>query len=192
MQVLPLFDGIASVVYEAIEHGAEYADDLLDYSDDPWYWSHSARFAIRNQLRPALAEAERWAMQPRVPNSGVHLLIDNVHTVRLVKSLDQNVPHPGRNLQRRIAWSNGELELTHGSDALPIMSLIMDWHMSSGEPALYVSLPKGPWNYGKATDVHWRHQLARSGASIDTLRFQGDDGGDPLIIDIGEAPTGTQ
>lgn len=41
-EVLPLFDPVAGSLYDAIEWGQSYADDLLTYREDPWYWSHSA------------------------------------------------------------------------------------------------------------------------------------------------------
>jgi hypothetical protein len=184
-QVMPMFDPIAKPIYEAIYSGVGYADDLLNYTDDPWYWSHSARFTIRNILSTELAIIDRWSLATRVPNSGVHLIADNIHPVRVVRSLAGDVPQPGRNRARQLAWCNPDntLDLTVGQEnPLPLVNLLIDWHLRDDEPIVHVSLPIGPWRYGKPTRVHWREPLQRGGAaSIGDLVFEGGDDDSGLL-----------
>lgn len=183
-QVMPLFSTVAPAVYDAIDHGSGYADSLLPYSADPWYWSHSARYAIRNHLGAALAGEDDWTLAIGVPNSGVHLLLNLMHPVRLVRSINRDVPHPGRNRARQLAWSNEVLGLSHGNEQLPLMHLLIDWHLQDGQPMVHVSYPRGPWQYGAPTKVFWREPLLRGGSSVLDLSFVGDDGGDPLLTSV--------
>lgn len=126
-----------------------------------------------------------------MPNSGIHLRLYEIHDVRVVKSLGGTVPPPGRNRRRRGKWSNHPTLWSTDDETtsnLPALSLIIDWRIDEGEPVLHLSLPNGAWGYGSAVRVHWRTRLPRGGSSRWTdLRFDGDDGGDPLVIEPAEA-----
>ena len=183
--MLPLVEPIADLLYAAVDHGCEAANDLLPYHRDPWYWSHTARFHIKDFLHPRIAEVPSWELRPNVPNCGIHFSLAGLHPVRLVRSLSQDAPPPGRNRSRRDAWTNApQLDLTLGEPEIPLVSLLLDWHLDgNGEPVIHVSIPRGPWAYGSPVRLHWREVLQRpSAASVLSLRFAGDDGGDPLLL----------
>lgn len=182
--ILPLFEPIADLAYDATDHGIEYADGLLAYTNNPWYWSHSARYAILGYLTNRLVEIERWGLRANVPNCGIHLSLDNAHSVRFVRSLGGQTPPPGQNRRRKAAWTNHpSLPLDVGPERLPLVNLLMDWQVVNDEPVIHVSLPRGPWAYGAPMKVNWREPLPRPAVGgISSLSFKGDDGGDPLNV----------
>lgn len=191
-QVLPLAAEASEALYEAVRYGVGYADSLQPDPDivDSHFWSHSARFLARNHLRNL--QGETWSLRERVSNSGIHLVLGQVHVVRVVKSLSRTIPHPGRNRTRRAAWVGVPqsqqlqfaLPMAGGEGPLPPLSLIADWHLDEDrEPRIFLSLPKGPWKYRQNPRVHWRVPLAAGGspAISDLPDFNGGDPGDPTI-----------
>ncbi len=88
-----------------------------------------------------------------MPNSGIHLSIADIHTIRVLRSFGGTVPHPGSNRKRRRDWVQDRLLL---ADGLRPLSLLADWQAHEDEPLIYVSLPKRPWSYGSDPELHWR------------------------------------
>jgi hypothetical protein len=152
--VLPLIECTVVPLAKALRLGIGYADGLQPDPDnrDWWFWSHSARWRARGHL--ASAKKEGWDLAPRVPNSGIHLSVPELHTIRVLRSLADSVPHPGRNRARREAWIQDTLAPNDGG--LPPLSLLADWQVHNDEPVVYLSLPKRPWKYGENPDLYWR------------------------------------
>lgn len=191
-EVLPLVASLAAPTYKAVQAGIDFADGLMpDDQDvaDPWYWSHSARYAARNQLRHGGA-IEGWKLRPDVPNSGIHFSVDNGHRLRLVRSLHNDVPHPGSNKRRREAWTGAvELPLRVSGSGLPFLNLLFDWAVDiNREPVIHVTLPQGPWTYGQPSRVHWRVLLPSDGVlDLSALTFNPSGDGDDLGLVLDEA-----
>ena len=198
--VLPLLDDAPDTIYEALRLGIGYADNLQPEVESQHFWSHSARFGAWRELRRATAD--KWSLNDRVPNCGIHLTIGGLHTLRVVRSLGNTVPPPGRNASRRVAWKGINEQLSFGLQdtgefVIPPLSLLADWRLDEDrEPVVHVSLPIGPWLYGQNPRCHWRVPLPSTNSmSLDELSFQGSDGGDPMVaieIDPAEWAAGTE
>jgi hypothetical protein len=172
--VLPLMERTIPHLTKALSLGIGYADDLQpDLSArDPYYWSHSARFMARRHLTSVaeVAASEAWGLVPGVPNSGIHLNIDSIHNLRVLRSLAGTVPHPGGNRARRAAWIQETLPLAAGG--LPALSLLADWQVSDDAPVIFLSLPKRPWSYGSPPELHWRVPITGdTDRDLATLKF---------------------
>jgi len=193
-EILPRMAETSEALYEALRLGCGYADTLQpDPTDlDPWFWSHSARFEARRRLKATSGGS--WAMVPKVPNCGIHLSIDGLHTVRVVKSLKGDVPHPGGNANRRRAWTGfavatvtEQLQFALGTDDCqsPPLSLIADWHVDDDrEPVVHLSLPMGSWKYLQNPRYYWRVLLSPGGSLgiAEMPPFSGQDDGDPFAV----------
>ncbi len=188
--VLPLLGSATQAIYEALVIGIGFADHLQPDPNDinRHFWAHSARYGAWRHL--GQVESNSWRLVPDVPNFGVHLVFAELHTLRLVRSLSNTVPPPGRNIARRVAWTGYSEQLAFemasaedGQSTFPPLSLIADWRLDAqGEPSIFVSLPEGPWQYGQNPRCHWRVPLpSNSSTSLDDLYFEGEDGGDPTI-----------
>jgi hypothetical protein len=191
--VLPLMECTVPALMKGLRLGIGYADEQQpDLAvRDPWFWSHSARWKARCHLLGV--QSEGWTIKRNVPNSGIHLGIKNVHTVRVLRSLDGTVPHPGRNRARRDDWVQGTLRPNDGG--LPPLSLLMDWRVHDDEPLVYVSLPKRAWSYGSDPDLYWRVPVTGD-ADQDLANLRFDPGlldGDVMVtikVDPAERDTG--
>lgn len=173
---------------------------------DNYYWSHSARFYNRRSL--AAAQGDGWQLREGVPNTGIHIVLGGLHVIRVLKSLNGSVPHAGNNKARREAWSqpaaqtelflSADNRLFAGApdDVLPAMHLLIDWHVAAdGKPATFVSLPRTPWGYLKAINVHWRRPFpGQAGSGLEGLSFNpgpdSDDFGTVVRIDTAELDAG--
>jgi hypothetical protein len=188
--VLPVIECTVPDLTKGLRLGIGYADGQQPDLDDrdPWFWSHSARWRARRHLL-GVKETDGWAITRRVPNSGIHLCIKDIHTVRILRSLGGTVPHPGRNRARRDDWIQGTLKPSDGG--LPPLSLLMDWQVHDDEPLVYLSLPKRPWSYGSDPELHWRVPVTGDAdEDLNNLRF--DPGllpGD-VMVDPAERDTG--
>ena len=206
-QVLPLLAPLAGAVPSAIRDGMDAADLLQPdpLVRDNHFWSHSARFYHRRSL--ATAQAESWQLIEGVPNTGIHIILENVHRIRVLKSLNGLVPHPGSNPTRRADWAQpaaqGEFFLSADNrllveepdGVLPAMNLLIDWHQKRGEPAIFVSLPKAPWDYKDSIRVHWRRPFpTEPGGEFGSVGFNpppvNDDFSTIVRIDPGEMDAG--
>jgi hypothetical protein len=126
---------------------------------------------------------------PSVPNCGIHLSVDRLHAVRVLRSFGGTTPHPGTNHRRMDAWHGvqGQLPLS-SSGSLPPLSLIIDWRNRDGEPELHLSLPAGAWSFLSPTRLHWRVELPEDGLALADLAFNpGPDAGDGLVLHIDPA-----
>lgn len=172
-QVIALFLPAITDIRGALRKGIAHADTLQPSREDRdrWYWSHSARWKACEILH-GVEQREGWNIAPNVPNSGIHIRVQELHVARLLRSLGGTTPHPGRNLQRRRAWSNqGQLFLAEG--VLPPLSPIIDWHEDDeGEPEIHLGLPIGAWKMGAATRLYWRVPIAED-IDLASLRFEG-------------------
>lgn len=153
--VLPVAECVVPHLAKALRLGIGYADDQQpDPGDrDQWYWSHSARFRARRHLL-SITKREGWGINPKAPNSGIHLRLNDIHKIRVLRSLNETVPHPGRNPARRMTWMQGTMPPNDGT--LPALSLLIDWRVIDDEPLVYVSLPKHPWRYKAKPVLYWR------------------------------------
>lgn len=189
-KILPLLGNAPEAMYQALVTGIGFADHLQPDAGNvnSHFWSHCVRYRAWRQL--GQVESDSWRLVPNVPNFGIHILIGEIHTLRLVRSLSNTVPPPGRNVARRAAWTGYSEQLSfefasvgEGETTFPPLSLIADWRLdASGEPSISVSLPQGPWQYGQNPRCHWRVALASTSSSrLEDLHFEGEDGGDPTI-----------
>jgi hypothetical protein len=191
--VLPVVECAIPPLFKALRLGIGYADEQQPDLDDrdPWFWSHSARWRARGHLRSVVAQG--WRMNPDVPNSGIHLCIDKIHDLRILRSLGDTAPHPGRNRARREAWIQDTLPPQDGS--LRPLSLLADWRVHDDEPLIYVSLPKRPWAYGSDPELYWRVPVTGD-ASQDLANLRFDPGllpGDVIVtvkVDPAESEAG--
>jgi hypothetical protein len=189
-------DDAPDALYEALRFGSSYADGLQPEVENQHFWSHSARFAAWKKLRQV--EATNWKLRDGVPNCGIHLTLNGLHNLRVVRSLGNTVPHPGRNNARRAAWQGINEQLSFnlkddGGNPIPYLSLIADWSLDEDrEPVIYLSLPIGPWHFGQNPRCHWRVPLRSEGSTaLEDMSFPGSDDGDPMVaIDIDPAEWG--
>jgi hypothetical protein len=200
-QVLSMLNDVPDALYEALRVGTSYADGLQPDIENQHFWSHSARFGAWRNLCEVTAES--WSLRESVPNCGIHLTIAGLHSLRVVRSLSNNVPPPGRNRARRAAWTgiNEQLSFelpsgTQGTSA-PLLSLLADWNLDEDrEPVIFLSLPIQAWNYGNNPRCHWRVPLRSEGSlALEDLAFPGGDDGDPMIsinIDPAEWSVGSE
>jgi hypothetical protein len=158
--------------------GIEQADRLQPdvIERDNYFWSHSARFYnLRNLRTGDRINRDGWKLIPNVPNTGIHATINDVHTVRVLRSLNGTTPHPGMSKRRREAWRQPpaqlQLFLTGDNrlldedepDALMSLNLIVDWHVDRfGEPVIHVGLPESDWEFNEEVRMHWREPLPGS------------------------------
>lgn len=183
---------VTADLYSCLTQGIEYANDQQPDRDrrDPWFWADCCRYRTRETMR-ALS-GERWTLKPSVPNYGVHVRVEELHMVRVVRSLDGYAPHAGRNPKRRKAWKQevqGQLALDDRR-ALPPLSVIIDWHESEDErPVLHAGIPLSAGKMGTAPTMMWRVPLDDPGDEIGYLRFDpGPDDDTPLVtLHIDEA-----
>lgn len=191
--VVPMLGDAPDALYEALRIGSSYADDLQPEVENQHFWSHSARFGAWRNLRQI--QAENWTLRDGVPNCAIHLTFNGLHNLRVVRSLGNTVPHPGRNNARKAAWTgineqmSFDLQEVEGS-SIPLLSLIADWSLDEDrEPVIHLSLPIGPWRFGQNPRCHWRIPLlSEKSVALEDMYFPGSDDGDPLIaIDIDPA-----
>lgn len=176
---VPLLEPCLADIREALQFGIDYANDLQpDPADrDPWFASHAARFRARRELETA--DGDGWAIVPGVPNSGIHLLIDGLHVVRVLRSSGGTTPAPGHSRQRRDAWSQHyqmQLALDDNGD-LPPLNLILDWSTEHDDLlVLHLGMPRGVWKYGNDPVLSWRVELPGDD-NLDSLFFPGTEDG---------------
>jgi len=190
--VVPLLENVISPLYEAFREGIAWADSLQPAEDrDPFFWSHSARFRARNRLRDA--DATDWVLVPKVNNFGIHLLVADLHLIRVLRSLEGSTPPPGPNRRRRNAWQQlpaiqGQLAL--GSDGdLPPLSLVADWQTGLDEPIIHLGLPQEPFGFRQNARLHWRVPLPSDGLDLASLAFEPgpDPGTAPVTLKVDPA-----
>lgn len=171
--VLPVMECAVPHLTKALRLGIGHADDLQPDPDerDPWYWSHSARWRACKHLL-AVERPQGWGIT-KAPNSGIHLQLEDIHAVRVLRSLNDTVPHPGPNHARRMVWMQGALPPNDGS--LPPLSLLIDWRVKDDEPYIYASLPRKPWSYRAKPLVYWRVPVTGD-ADKDLANLQFDPG----------------
>lgn len=177
--VVPLLEAVATPFWTCLGDAIEYANELQPDPDaaDPYFWSHSARFHLRNALRDAQADPGVWSLRPEVSNCGVHLLLGGMHVVRVLRSMAGTTPHAGHNPKRRSAWVQAQLPLASGGE-LPPLSLILDWHLDGDEPVVHVGLPYANWNFQGEPKIHWRVPMPGEGEDFSALSFPHADDDD--------------
>lgn len=196
-QVVPLLLDASEQLYGALNHGISYADALQPDpgSVDPWFWAHGARFdALRTLTRGA---PQDWKIRPKVANSGIHLLIQDLHKARVAKAADGFVPAPGSSQKKRRDYVGIQSQLLYDMGEglfLPALSLLIDWQVNRDrEAVLHLSLPLQPWRWGQDPTVHWRVPLPPGGAlSLTDMAFDpGSDDGDVLEVSLDPAESTT-
>jgi len=195
-KVVPVIAPVALPIWASLRKGLAFADELQpDPADrEGFFWAHSARYMARKELLKANTQpgVEGWAVRGNVPNCGIHLLLDDLHKIRVVRSFGGTTPHPGRNPRRRADWKGiqGAVQDQFVLDTeaeLPPLSLIVDWTDQDGEPVVHIGLPRGEWGYQKSPSLHWRVRLPEAETDLAGLRFEAaDDGGGVLPIDRSE------
>lgn len=166
-------------IRESLLRGVDYANDLQAEasSRDPWFWSHAARFRARRALE--LAEGIGWEVVPGIPNSGIHVRLDELHLLRVLRSSGGTTPAPGHSRQRRDAWSqNYQLQLPLDHDGgLPPLNLILDWSTEDDDLlVLHLGMPRGVWKYGSDPVLSWRVPLPGDD-DLSSLVFPGTEDG---------------
>lgn len=171
--VLPIMECVVPHLTKALRLGIGHADDLQPdpKTRDSWYWSHSARWrACGHLLSVGKKEQEGWGFT-KGANSGIHLRLADIHTVRVLRSVHDTVPHPGPNRARRLVWMQGST-LPPNDGSLPPLSLLMDWCVEDDEPCIYASLPRQPWKYRGTPQVYWRVPVTGdAGKDLANLEF---------------------
>ncbi len=162
--VLPLLECVAGILPHALRTGMAWADELQEPDVargapvDRHFLAHSARHRARRILTEEAARAQGWDIVPGVPNSAIHLRFGGLHVARVLRSSNGTTPAPGPNLARRQAWQQQLPLVGGGQEAIPPLSLVIDWHPSAdGEPVMHVGLPRGVWNYRSDPLLVWRH-----------------------------------
>ena len=159
---VPLLEPCLADIREALRCGIDFANDLQPDADDRdrWFWSHSARYRARQELEAGGGTG--WEVVSKIPNSGIHVRLDELHVVRVLRSSGGTTPAPGHNRQRRAAWSQYhqlQLELDH-EGGLPPLNLILDWSTEGDDLlVLHLGMPKGVWKFGSDPVLSWRVEL---------------------------------
>lgn len=175
-QLAPLVEPIAGPIYESLRLGIDFADQTMR-SHDGHFHSHCVRYRTREALEAV--EATDWHLVPRIPNSGIHLVLGGgLHTARLLRTLNGGAPHPGRGLTRQRAWTNLDMPIQLPLDldtidevAFAPLSLLLDWSIMDDEPLVHLSLPQGAWSYGNKPRLHWRVLLNDPGIAGMGIEF---------------------
>ena len=167
-ECLPL---VRSGLREGIDYATSLQPDLEER--DQYYWSHSARYKARQVLLGN--SGANWRVVGGVPNSGIHLSIDGLTTVRVLRSVGRTTPPPGTNRQRRLAWSQRSLPIDQPD------TLILDWFTDAEDSlVMNLGLPKGFWHYRSSPQLAWRVQLP-SRDDLTDLTFVPDQEADELV-----------
>ncbi|MEQ8842195.1 MAG: hypothetical protein RIB98_14525 [Acidimicrobiales bacterium] len=181
--VLPVvLDDLAHLV-PSLSAGIDFANDLLsdDTDKDNHYWSHSARYKARRELIASGAP-----VRPDVANSGIHLVLGDLHTARVLRSVNRETPPPGHSTERRSEYNVQQtLNLAIGVNGqrLPSLPFVIDWYDLDDEPVVHIGLPREPWSWGKKIKMFWRVPLPGAEGGYSGLRFNpSDDGGEPDIV----------
>lgn len=181
-----MFGSCLSEVREALHFGIDYANEAQPdpVTRDPWFWSHSARYATRNRLQTMAAGADGWSLVASVPNSGIHLRIGELHVVRVLRSVSGTTPSPGRNRTRRQAWQQCRLRFPAGNEMgdhrvdsihdLPPLNLVLDWMTNDDALVMHLGLPRDVWGHGSEPVLHWRVPL-NSADDLEGLAFSGTE-----------------
>lgn len=183
-RIVPLVDPCLPDTREALLRGIDFANDIQpDPSDrDPWYWSHSARFATRRALEKRADRADGWELVAGVPNGGIHIRLGGLLVVRVLRSVAGTVPAPGGNKSRQMAWQQARLQFPvdrglgnhHGViGGLPPLDLILDWTNGVNDALImHLGMPRGVWELGEDPILAWRVPLP-SEDRIERLVFPG-------------------
>lgn len=175
---VPLLADCLPHIRGALHAGIDYADDLQPDpgSRDPWFWSHSARYRAKTALERTAPADGGWALVADVPNSGIHVRVEQMHIVRVLRSAGGTTPAPGQNLQRRRAWSQQlSFPFASAEGELPPLNLILDWSTDvDGSLVMHAGMPVGVWPYGKDPMLAWRVPLPADD-DIGGLAFVGSD-----------------
>lgn len=183
LEVLPIIEPAVPALAAALTIGAEYADVLQPdpLRRDSHYWSHSARFRARNHL-VSIPDKIGWTVNAKAPNSGIHICVDAIHTVRVLKTLNDSTPHAGRNQTRQLAWAQSPLLLGTTASGEPF-SLLADWHVGAEGPVINIGFPKAPGNYVGGADLYWRVEVTGDpDADLANLSFDPDKPIDGLSV----------
>lgn len=160
----------------ALRTAIGFADDVQPDpgARDPWFWSHCARWRACEHLHAVPKNEHHGWTFTRAPNSGIHIGLAGIHTLRVLRSLGDTVPHPGRNRTRRQVWMQSAM-LPPSDGSLAPMSMLADWRVKDDEPHIYASLPKRPWRYKAQPEVYWRVPVTGD-ADLDLANLQFDPG----------------
>ena len=182
-----------SDVVEALHAGIDRANDIQPErrNRDPWFWSHSARFAALKALEERSKGAYGWELVEDVPNSGIHIGLSGLHVVRVLRSVWKTTPSPGRNNARRDAWKQHRqlrFSFEEGNSGYQPADLILDWTTDdSDQLMMHLGMPLGAWEHGSDPKLAWRIPLA-SADSLHDLSFEGWDDEDVRVsLRTGEA-----
>ncbi len=182
-----------SEVSEALLAAIDYANELQPEHDnrDPYFWSHSARYAARKALAKASDRNADWRLVAGVPNSGIHLCLNDLHVVRVLRSVWNTTPSPGRNKARRDAWQQHrqlQFSFKDGNREFPPTDLILDWTTDDLDNlVMHLGMPQGVWEHGSNPILAWRVPLP-SADSLEELSFEGGEDTDvPVSLRIDEA-----
>ena len=119
-------------------------------------------------------------MGKMLPNTGIEILCLPVR-VKVLKSRNRSVPHPGRNISRRKYWSQKQSGaslplIVSGVVTPPSPNLICHWRHEGGKISLALAQTYQPWEIGEPAKVAWNLEL---GDDLECLAtFDADDGGD--------------
>ena len=193
--MLPLINASLPEIRKALLDGIDFASDIQPETDsrDRWYWAHSARYRARRTLETSSRDADSWELVSGVPNSGIHILVDGLHKVRVLRSAEGTTPAPGHTRRRRQAWQQIRLQFPIDGEAgaLPPLDLVLDWTTDHTDTlTMHLGMPRGVWNYGNDPILEWRVSLP-SADDIDELAFEGaDDDFMPAVLRIDDTEAG--
>ena len=177
-EVVPRLASCVPTVSEALRCGIDAANEgQPDASDrDPWYWSHTVRFTARRGLEKTSDPSDDWQLISGIPNSGIHLRVDGLHVVRVLRSASGTTPAPGHSRRRQEAWQQfQQLQFPFGGEGLPPANLVLDWTTDhADEVVMHLGMPMGVWEHGKHPILAWRVLLA-SDDNLEELSFVGTD-----------------
>ncbi len=180
-------------IQKALLDGIDFASDIQPEPEnrDRWYWAHSARYRARRVLEASSKDAQGWELVAGVPNSGIHILVDGLHKVRVLRSTEGTTPAPGHTRMRRQAWQQTRFQFPSKdrAEGLPPLDLVLDWTTDHTDAlTIHLGLPKGVWNYGNDPILEWRVPLP-SGDDIEDLAFEIVDEAMPAVLIIDDTET---
>lgn len=154
--VLEYCDPALRVLRDALNHGVQVADSIVDewFSEtfwDPCFWPYAVRRGVHTYIS-GLDPSDNWQLDQGLALSGIEMWCGDL-VVRVWKRRSGGPPPPGSSHARKAFCRQLTLDL----DGVGGTNFIADWDVNEQrEVELFVSRPVGSWEYWEKAMLEWR------------------------------------
>lgn len=183
--ILALLAEPAKELLVGLDDGVSFADLTMDRQPhDPYIWAILVRYRACNVIAPK-AKKRAWSFR-QLANCGLEFQ-HGPYRVRVLRSLDDNPPHPGRSTARQRFYKQDDQyqmsifdlidtmpDGTETNDASIGANLIIDWTIGENREILMaLSKTEGVWPYKGEPTIEWRKPIKFD--DNNTPGFEGTD-----------------